>query len=317
MQLSVIIPVYNSGKYITRCLDSIVKQSFNDFEVIIVDDGSVDNSKDIIKKYVCTDSRIKYFYIENSGVSYARNYGINRVSGEYLMFVDADDYCNHNYFKKMISLIQSLDVDVAMCNYYLVRKNNDIYANKLPKLFNGIGVLNLEDATNSILLDNGFKGFVWNKIYSMNAVGSQRFDVSITYLEDLLFNILIFKNSNKIGYSNDKSYYYCQNKGSASSQLNQDFYSVLLKIRKLVSLNNRRVVDSNMFYSLIVSNNTKSEIFETIKTENNFNNLKMHNPIKNLISNVGFFSPISGTLLANIFKVILSSNIYAKIRNLL
>lgn len=313
MQLSVIVPVYNSGKYIARCLASITKQSFSDFEVIIVDDGSIDDSRSIIEKFAYEDRRIKYFYIKNSGVSYARNYGIDRVNGKYLMFIDADDYCDSDYFNNMISLIHRLGADVVMCNYYLVR-NSNIYGNKLPQLFNKIGIFDMENATNSILLDNGFKGFVWNKIYSMTAIGTQRFDVNITYLEDLLFNILVFKNSKKIGYSNHKAYYYCQNSGSASSQLNQDFYSTLLKIRKLVSFKNRSTIDSNILYTLIAGNDTKSRIFKMIKTENSISNLKLYNPIKNLIVNIGFFCPVLATLFANILKMMLASNIYIKIR---
>ncbi|MCH4056725.1 MAG: glycosyltransferase family 2 protein [Lactobacillaceae bacterium] len=316
MKLSVIIPVYNSGRYLERCLSSVIKQSFNDFEVIIVDDGSTDNSKSVIEKYLCEDKRIKYYFVEHTGVSNARNYGISKVGGEYLMFLDADDYCNNDYFENMVFLIESLNVDIVMCNYYVVR-NGNAYINKLPRIYDDNGTLDTESAIGSILLDNGFKGFVWNKIYNMTAIGLHRFDANITYLEDLLFNICVIKDCKKIGYSNGKSYYYTQNNESASSQLNQDFYSALLTIRDLVSLNNRYVVDSSMLYALILSGDTKSKVFKMIKSENKIMDLRLYNPVKNLIIKIGLLNPGFATLLARNFKMILVSRTYVWIRKII
>lgn len=316
MKLSVIIPVHNSENYICRCLDSVVKQSFNDFEIIIVDDGSIDNSRELIESYSLNDKRIQYFYIKNHGASYARNYGMDRVSGKYLMFIDADDYCDINYFGNMVSLIQHLDTDVAMSNYQLVRDKN-IYSNRLPRNINKNGLLDCDKAIGLILLDTGFKGFVWNKIYKMSVVNYHRFDVKISYLEDLLFNVQVFKNCKRIGYSDSAWYYYCQNSGSASSKLNQDFYDSLLTIRKMVPDKIRYITDANLLYSLISDHKGKSDIFKTIKNENRVSNLHLHNLIKNFIVKISFFNPAIATWVSDILGVFLTSNMYLKLRKLI
>ncbi|MFL2030195.1 glycosyltransferase family 2 protein [Loigolactobacillus zhaoyuanensis] len=316
MKLSVIIPVHNSENYICRCLDSVVKQSFNDFEIIIVDDGSIDNSRELIESYSLNDKRIQYFYIKNHGASYARNYGMDRVSGKYLMFIDADDYCDINYFGNMVSLIQHLDTDVAMSNYQLVR-NDNIYSNKLLRNITGNGILNRDKATNLVLLDTGFKGFVWNKIYKMSIVNHIRFNVKISYLEDLLFNVQVFKNCERIGYSSFTGYYYCQNDGSASDRLNKDFYLTLQIIKRIVSTENRHIVDATIFYNLISENKIKSSLFKKIKKINNIKDLSLYNPVKNLIVKMGFLSPSLASSLVKLLRLFLASTIYLKIRKIM
>lgn len=92
MEISIIVPIYNVEKYIFKCLESIVNQSFTDFEVILVDDGSTDNSSIICNKFVTEDSRFKYFYKNNGGLSDARNYGLNYAKGKYVVFIDSDDF---------------------------------------------------------------------------------------------------------------------------------------------------------------------------------------------------------------------------------
>lgn len=315
LKLSVVIPIYNSKKYLHRCLDCILQQSFNDFEIIIVDDGSTDNPKDIIDPYILLDKRISYYYTENHGVSDARNYGIEKINGEYLMFCDVDDYYTVDYFGNMISLIERTHTNIAMCNFYLVR-NSSIYPNKIPNV-SGEGILNSVEALELILLDNGFKGFVWNKIYRVSVIDKYRFDNRINYLEDLLFNVLIFKDNNQIGYNTNCLYFYCKNIGSASSKLNQDFYDSLLTIRKMVPDKIRYITDANLLYSLISDHKGKSDVFKTIKNENRVSNLHLHNLIKNFIVKISFFNPAIATWVSDILGVFLTSNMYLKLRKLI
>ncbi|WPC22383.1 glycosyltransferase [Pediococcus inopinatus] len=316
MKLSVVIPIYNSENYISRCLESIMNQTFNDYEIIIVDDGSTDNSKLIINRYVLKDERIKYFYIKNHGVSHARNIGIETSSGKYLMFIDADDYCDENYFSNMVNLIQHLQVDVAMSNFYLVQ-NKNIYPNKLPRLQNKSGILTSDQATTLILLDNGFKGFVWNKIYKRSVVDNLRFDSRYAYLEDMLFNIKVFKNCKNIGYNDSINYYYCQNIGSASSELNQDFYSVSMKIRNIISTKNRYIVDSNILYNLVFQGKSSSKTFITVKNENRMKNIRLYNPVKNLIIKTSFVNLRVATWLARELQRVVTSKAYFRLRKFL
>lgn len=109
-QISIIIPIYNAGKYLVQCLDSIVAQSFTDFEVIMVDDGSTDDSADICRDYCDRDSRFIYIYKENGGVSSARNRGIEQAQGEWMSFVDADDWLEENYLETFFAIEEKADI---------------------------------------------------------------------------------------------------------------------------------------------------------------------------------------------------------------
>lgn len=117
MKVSVIVPVYNVEKYLAKCLDSLVNQDFSDYEIIIVNDGSPDNSKEIIDKYTKKYSFIKSFTKENGGLSSARNYGIEKASGDYLAFVDSDDYVEKNFLKELYEKITKEKSDIAVCEF--------------------------------------------------------------------------------------------------------------------------------------------------------------------------------------------------------
>lgn len=121
--ISVIIPVYNREKTITIALDSVLKQTFRDFEVIIVDDGSIDSTSKFIKKYCESDERFKYFYQQNAGVAVARNKGIMESKGEYIAFLDSDDYYESTFLEKMYHTIKLNDSEICYCGSYRVTPN--------------------------------------------------------------------------------------------------------------------------------------------------------------------------------------------------
>ena len=118
MLVSIIIPVYNSEKHIKRCLDSVLSQSYNDLEIIIINDGSTDNSEQIINELCANDKRAKLFTIKNGGVSNARNYGISKASGDYLMFIDSDDFISSTYIKNYLSNYNNEDLIIGGYSYY-------------------------------------------------------------------------------------------------------------------------------------------------------------------------------------------------------
>ncbi|NSL52731.1 glycosyltransferase family 2 protein [Calidifontibacillus erzurumensis] len=118
--ISVIIPVYNRESKIHIALDSLINQTFQDFEVVIVDDGSVDRTAQVIEKYTNTDSRFKYIYQKNAGVSSARNKGIEKAKGNYISFLDSDDYYDSTFLEKMYSKISEKKADVCYCSFYNV-----------------------------------------------------------------------------------------------------------------------------------------------------------------------------------------------------
>ena len=136
MELSVIVPVYNADRYLHRCVDSILNQTYKDFELILVDDGSKDCCPQICDEYALKDSRVKVIHQENSGVSVARNNGIELCKGQFISFVDADDYIGPEMFKELVSGIQG-KADIVMCGYTLCceQQEKHIFSNA-PKEFN-------------------------------------------------------------------------------------------------------------------------------------------------------------------------------------
>ena len=132
MKLSVIIPVYNSMLYLDKCIDSLVNQTINDCEFIFVSDGSTDKSVDIIKEYQKKDKRIKLLEKENGGQASARNLGLSNASGEYIAFLDSDDYVSFDMYKVMYDRANRDNLDIVVCNYYLA------YPDKLEKMTNNI-----------------------------------------------------------------------------------------------------------------------------------------------------------------------------------
>lgn len=129
-KFSFIVPVYNSEEYLNKCIDSILNQTFSDFELIIVNDGSTDNSSKIIESYAKKDNRVKYFYKDNGGISDARNFGVSRVNGEYIIFVDSDDYIKQDLlFRLNEEIKKEPNLDIIKYEFLYVRDGNLINEN--------------------------------------------------------------------------------------------------------------------------------------------------------------------------------------------
>lgn len=122
-KISIIIPAYNSGKTITKTLNSVIRQSYTNFEVLIIDDGSIDETSEIVKSYMNSDNRIRYYYQENLGVAIARNKGIEKSTGTYITFLDSDDYYNKYFLEKMLNKIIENSSDVCYCGYKISTQN--------------------------------------------------------------------------------------------------------------------------------------------------------------------------------------------------
>lgn len=115
-KISLIVPVYNTSKYLRKCLDSLITQTYKDIEIIVINDGSIDNSEEIIKLY--RDKRLKYISKKNEGIGKTRNLGIENATGNYIAFVDSDDYLDKNFCKKMIKKADEDNCDIVICNYF-------------------------------------------------------------------------------------------------------------------------------------------------------------------------------------------------------
>ena len=217
-KISVIISIYNSERVINRCVDSILKQTYKNLEIILVDDGSIDNSPKICDQYEKKDKRVKVYHKKNGGVSSARNLGLDQSTGAYISFIDSDDYIEDNMYETLIDNIHRNDSDIAICNIFHEDNNKNILHN-----FNHYNFeFNREKYPEYSYFISSISGYVCNKIYAKNMIYYENnthveFNSNITISEDDLFNYEIFEKNAKINYSytNDKLYHYVFNKNGA------------------------------------------------------------------------------------------------------
>ena len=195
--ISIIIPIYNVEQVLKRCIDSVINQTYKNLEIILVDDGSTDNSGKICDEYVLKDKRIKVIHKENGGVSSARNAGLDVVTGEYIGFVDSDDYIERDMYEFLFNLIEKNDI--ASCNIFYDK--NVYYKGKTTKSFIGM------DAFKACLNNKNMFVSVWNKLYRNNIIANIRF-LLISMSEDLFFLYTIFSNNNSMIVSNVPKYHY-------------------------------------------------------------------------------------------------------------
>lgn len=212
--ISVIIPVYNCGKFILRCVDSLKKQSYENLQIILVDDGSSDDTPSVCDDLTKQDSRIIVIHKPNGGVSSARNAGIRVASGEYITFADADDYMNPDHIMTLYNLIQKYKCDVAVCSYLTENENGSTKPECLAHSYNEV-FYGHDSAVCELLAGGAVGGYVWNKLYRRELLDDIEFSGDIKILEDLLFNYNVFKNVQSMVFTDSKSYHYIQRGQSA------------------------------------------------------------------------------------------------------
>lgn len=207
VKVSVIIPVYNSEKFIKDCLESILNQTYKDFEIIIVNDGSTDNSENIIMNYL-QDDRVQYYCIKNEGVSSARNFGILKSKGEYISFVDSDDIVDKHFLEIMIRELEKNDSTVSFIasSFNTFSELNAITKTEIPPFVDTR--LYGENSISELVLNSNIQGFVWNKVYRKSALNNIKFSNEISAHEDLEFNINILIETPSFVYINLPLYNY-------------------------------------------------------------------------------------------------------------
>lgn len=233
---SVIVPVYNSSEYIQKCIESILCQKFKNYEVIFVDDGSNDDSISIISKYLKEYTNFKLLKQENKGVSAARNTGLINATGEYILFMDSDDYWESGILDRLSKvLLANENVDILLFNYFedILNTRKDHYVS--TKFIGERISKNL--AIESIMSNKGYLGYCWNKVFKRSSIKNNRFDESITYLEDMLFNITCILNAHEIVSINDELYAYRWRPDSVVNTFDSKhmtFFDSLDKISKII-----------------------------------------------------------------------------------
>lgn len=225
--ISIVIPVYNAEKYLGGCLNSIQNQTYKNFEVILVNDGSIDHSETICKEFVEVDTRFRYFLKVNGGASSARNFGLDHVTGDFITFIDADDWVDENHLEVLINNIKENNSDMAVSS---IKKFDNVssfefrvYSNQEKYLLN-YNKLNREEflviLPKLIHASNSYKIAV-SKLFKKELVTGVRFDESIVYGEDLEFFFKIYNDINSISYIDEVTYVYRLHDESSSSKFGQ------------------------------------------------------------------------------------------------
>jgi glycosyltransferase involved in cell wall biosynthesis len=217
--ISIIIPVYNVDFYLTRCLKSVINQTYKNLEIIIVDDESEDDSLSICNEFKNKDSRIKVISIKHGGLSKARNTGLDIAKGDYIGFVDSDDCIDKDMFKKLYETLVNNGADISVCNFYRFYENG--FLEHDFKATEDLIVLDRNDAIAYLLDDKILRNYVWTKLYSRHLFDGLRFPEGKTY-EDIFIALKIFEKINKLAYINDGLYYYYIRSGSIVSSKKEE-----------------------------------------------------------------------------------------------
>lgn len=219
-EISIIIPVYSVEQYLEKCLNSVILQTFTGFECILVDDGSPDNCGAICDEYAKKDARIKVIHKKNGGVSSARNAGLDIAQGEWIGFVDSDDWCDPEMFQILYNNAVKHDVDISICGVKRVSHNGSIlrYADEC---INSVMLTSKEAILLMFDIKSSIGGFSFNKLLKKQIIkkNNLRYDEAVSYMEDVQFFYTVFKSADRVYYSSKPRYFYRQTNMSVTNQI--------------------------------------------------------------------------------------------------
>ena len=304
-KISIIIPVYNSEQFIDKCLNSIINQTYQNLEIICINDGSTDNSLTVLNKYQKKDKRIKIIDKKNAGVSAARNDGIKLSTGEYVTFVDIDDWLELDAIEALYNTIKKENVDVVRGNYCITKNlNNESISNK-GKLYNlknkKIDISDLKNSKTVIdkIINGKIQCYVWLLFIKKEIIKNMHFKEEINFMEDTIFYQELMNQINSIYFLDKVTYHYYYNPNSLSraKELYIKNMYILIDVHKsinkiinegkfyskerIIKLNNRFLyLILNYFYYIYHSTNkNKKEVI------NEINKILKHKYIQELIKN--------------------------------
>ena len=235
--ISVIVPIYNVEKYLVRCVDSIVNQTYKNLEIILVDDGSPDRCPQMCDDYAEKDSRIKVVHEKNGGLSDARNAGMAVATGEYISFIDSDDYVSDDFFECLLDVMNKENSDIAECSVVKLYEDNrfDEFSDDLS-----VKTYDTQDAMSALIAENPFHQHVWNKLYKTELIKDIPYAVG-KLNEDEFWTYQVFGRANKVSKLNKTMYYYFQR--------NSSIMGVGYNIRRLDALegkaNRQKYIENN------------------------------------------------------------------------
>ena len=225
-KISVIVPIYNVEQYLRRCIDSIINQTYKNLEIILIDDGSTDNSSTICDEYCKKDKRIKVIHKNNEGVSSARNKGIELSKGKYIVFIDSDDYVSNEHIEVLYDCIISNNVDLVISNLIDISEDGIILNNEEKESF----LMNKDQCLKELLSEDNFYHLCCGNIYRKDLLEKIRFNCKYRIAEDLDFLYRYIKHIRSAYFLSKNTYYYLKREGSATNSIYSEKWNDELKI---------------------------------------------------------------------------------------
>ena len=225
--ISIILPVYNTEAYLRACVDSILRQTYRDFELLAVNDGSTDSSGSILRAYAESDARVRVFHIANEGVSNARNVALENARGEYVAFVDSDDFIAPDMLETLLSFTDGSGFDAVMCDAV------DVYPDAQKPSGLTVGLPDTAEGAEITRVFLGKSATLWNKLIGRNCIGGARFPKGVAFLEDMRFLGEIAPRITRLRIVKTPLYYYRRNRAGSAviSGLNPAYTDLIQGMR--------------------------------------------------------------------------------------
>ena len=223
--ISLIIPVYKVEKYLEKCIQSVINQTYENLQIILVDDGSPDNCGKICDEYAKKDHRIEVIHKSNGGLSDARNKGLEIAKGEYIGFVDSDDYIEADMYEVLYNLLKQYNADVSICNFYTVSQGKI----SIKNADNGINEYNRIEILKEILLDKNIQSYAWNKLYKKELFDEIKYPIGKKY-EDIGTTFYLLEKCNKVVVTGKSEYYYINRQDSIVNNVTESTITDYIKL---------------------------------------------------------------------------------------
>ncbi|MRH42701.1 glycosyltransferase [Aquibacillus halophilus] len=243
-KISIIVPVYNIEQYLRKCLDSILAQTFTDFEVIIVNDGSTDSSGDICDEYAELDNRVRVIHTYNGGLSSARNVGLKLSRGDFVGFIDGDDWVFKDMYQTLYELCNQTNSDISICTMYREIEGEIVYVDR----DNYIKEMDNVEAMRQLFKGNLYRFAVWNKLYTKKCFEHVQFPEGRIH-EDLFTTYKVFAKADKVVFTNYAGYIYVKRDSSIlTTNYNEKRLDAFLGWNEIISFMNKNYSQLAEYY---------------------------------------------------------------------
>lgn len=260
MRISIIVPIFKVEPYLDECITSLVSQTYRNLEIILVDDGSPDNCPTMCDQWALRDSRIRVIHKKNGGLSDARNAGLSVSTGEYIMFIDSDDFVDNVMVEKLLDIAISHNADVAACSIKKFKDGHSfVFRNYLKKEFT---VYNGIEGIEAMLYEK-IDCAAWNKLYRKSSIEGYEFPVG-RYNEDVIFHFYSWQNMNKIVYTKEAYYNYRVTENSLThsfSDRRKDYMKNAFEIKEQIESHIPSLCGAGAFYLNVCASNTLMDLW--------------------------------------------------------